>query len=166
MDIGKFFQSKLFRGVLVGIAVLIILLLVLGVGMFVGFKKATFSFRWGENYHWNFAGPRGGFLGDFLGRDFMGKDFVGAHGVFGQIMEIDGRELIVRGRDNVEKLVLVKDDIVIQRFREAMKLNELKVDDYIVVIGEPNDSGQIEAKFIRVMPLPSPSVPMPRPRIR
>lgn len=159
----------MFKGILLGIAALVILLLVLGVGMFVGFKKATFSFRWGENYHRNFGGPRGGFLGDFMRRDFTGKDFIGAHGVFGQIIKIDSQELVVKGRDNVEELVLVKDDTVIQRFREAVKLNELKVDDYIVVIGEPNDSGQIEAKFIRVMPLPSPSVPsmpMPRPRIQ
>jgi hypothetical protein len=30
------------------------------------------------------------------------------------------------------------------------------VDDFIIVIGEPNATGQIEAKFIRVMPTNSP----------
>ncbi len=152
MDYNKFFQSKTFKIILGGVGVIIILLLVFELGKIVGFKKANFSYRWGENYHQNFGGPREGFF-----KDFSGRDFIGAHGVFGQIMKIDGSTLVIKGQDDVEKIVLVNDKTVIERFRETVKITDLKVDDYIVVIGEPNDAGQIEAKFIRIMPSPSPT---------
>ncbi len=64
--------------------------------------------------------------------------------------------MVVKGRDNVEKIILIKDDTIIERFKETIKLTDLKVDDYIITIGDPNDAGQIEAKFIRFLPPPPP----------
>lgn len=149
MDINKIFQSKASQGILFGLAGLIVVLFIFKVGMVVGSRKADFSSRWGEKYHQNFAGPRGGFFND-LGRE----DFIEANGVFGQVIKIDGQTLVVKGRDNVERIVLVKEDTAIMRFREKIKPSDLKNDDYVVVIGEPNDNGQIEAKLIRVLPPP------------
>ena len=60
MNITKFFQSKKFTVVLIAIVALIALLGAFKVGMVVGYKKAGYSYRWGENYHRNFAGPRNG----------------------------------------------------------------------------------------------------------
>jgi len=147
MDYNKLFQSKTFKAILGGIGGIIIFLLILQLGMSIGFKKANFSYQWGEKYHQNFGGPRGGFFGD-LGR----KDLIDAHGVTGQIIKIESSTLVIKGRDNVEKIVLVKDNTTIERLRETIKLSDLRVDDFIVTIGEPNDAGQIEAKFIRLMP--------------
>lgn len=165
MTINNFFQTRVFKVVLWGLAGLVVSLLIFKAGTIVGFRKAGFSYKWGENYHRNFAGPRRGFF-----RDFYDKDFIGGHGVFGQIIKIDladGSEqtatstgssgtaaLIIKGRDGVEKMVLVKDNTAIQQFRDTIKLSDLKIDDYIVIIGEPNDAGQIEAKFIRLAPRP------------
>lgn len=150
----KFFRSKEVIIVIIVLFCLAFLAGVFSLGMAIGYRKARFSYAWGENYHRNFGGPRNGFLGDF-GRDLMGMDFIGAHGTFGQILEIKDSELVVRGKDNVEKIIVVGEDIEIRRFEDTIKLSDLKVDDPIVIIGEPNDSGQIEAKFIRVMPTPS-----------
>jgi hypothetical protein len=33
-------------------------------------------------------------------------------------------------------------------------MNNISINDMIIVIGEPNQSGQIEAKLIRIMPPP------------
>ncbi len=168
MDFNKFFQSKALKITLLALGAFIILLLVFQAGMAVGFRKANFSFRWAENYHENFAGPKGGFFGDFR-RDFEGKDFIDSHGVFGSIIKIDlsiGSEqttLVVKGANNVEKIILLKDDTTIECLRETIKPSDLKVDDQIVVIGEPNEAGQIEAKLIRVMPGSFPTAPMPMP---
>jgi len=63
--------------------------------------------------------------------------------------------LIIRGGDNVEKAVLIEKDTVIRHFMETIKSSELKVDDFIVIIGEPDEEGRIEAKFIRIMPEPA-----------
>ncbi len=149
MDFNKFFQSKNFKVILVIVSGIIICLFIFQVGMMVGYKKANFSFRWGENYHQNFGGPKGGLL-----NDFRGKDFIDAHGVFGQIMKIDGSTLVIKGKDGVEKIVLINKNTSIKRFQEDVKISDLKTDDFIVVIGEPNDAGQIEAKFIRFLPSP------------
>ncbi|MBI3335020.1 MAG: hypothetical protein HY001_00785 [Candidatus Portnoybacteria bacterium] len=145
----KFLQSKRFKVVLVAIGALIVLLFVFKVGVFVGYKKAGYSYRWGENYHKNFAGPRGGFFGDFE-RGFGDKDFINAYGIFGSVIKIDGDTIIMKSRDGVEEIVLVSDGTVIRRGRETLKISDLKADDLIVVLGSPNDQGQIEAKFIRL----------------
>lgn len=155
MDFVKFFQSKTFKIATWLIAGFVALFLMFKLGMLVGYKKAAFFYRWGENYHRNFAGPQKGFFKEFLS-DKM--DFTEAHGVFGQIIKIDDNIIIVKSRDNIEKIILIKEEIVITRFRERIKSAELKIDDYVVVIGEPNEAGQIEAKMIRVMP-PPPSPP-------
>lgn len=149
MDFNKLFQSKTFKRILFGVLAFVVLLLVFQAGMLVGFRKANFSYLWGENYHRNFAGPRGGFMDDMRGRDF-----IESAGVFGQIIKIDGQNIIIRGKDNVEKIVLVKKDSIIRRFRDTLQLLDLEVDDSLVVIGEPNEAGQIKAKLIRVMPPP------------
>ncbi len=147
MELKQLVQSKIYVIVALSIAAIAVLFLTFGAGMYVGFHKARFSYQWGENYHKNFGGPRGG-----LFRDFGGKDLIDANGVAGQIMKIDGSTLVIKGRDNVEKIVVVKSDAIVKRLNETVKLSGLKVDDLIVVIGEPNDSGQIEAKFLRIMP--------------
>ncbi len=147
------------------VAGLIVLFFAFRLGMVVGYRQAYFSYRWGENYHRNFGGPRGGFFEGFFSDR---KDFIESHGTFGQIVKIDftvstssaqtsstpAATLVVKGGNDVEKIILVKDDAVITRFRQEAKLADLKVGDYIVVIGRPNDSGQIEAKLIRIMPPP------------
>jgi hypothetical protein len=149
MEMNKICQSKWLKIALLVLGVLILVGASFGAGMFVGFKKAGFSYGWGENYHRNFGGPRGGFAGEFMGRDMMN-----ANGVVGQIIKIDGQTLVIKGQDNVEKIVLLKTESVLREHMNTIASADLKVGDFVVVIGEPNDQGQIEAKFVRVMPPP------------
>lgn len=149
----NFLQSKTFKEITVVVAGLVVLALVFGVGVFVGAKKAEFSFRWADEYHRNFGGPQGGFFNDFMG---MGGQFTAPNGVFGQIVKINDESLTVKDKDNVEKIILVNDKTPITYQRQNMKLSELKVGDSVVIIGEPNSNGQIKAGLIRVIP-PAPS---------
>lgn len=155
MKFKEFFQSKIFRIVVWVMVGLVVCLLVFAAGVSVGFRKANFSYKWGENYHRNFGGPRGGFL-----KEFRGGDFIEGHGTAGQIIKIDNLtststpSLVIRGTQEAEKLILIKSDTVINRLKETIKPGDLKVDDYVVVIGKPNEAGQIEAKLIRIMPAP------------
>ncbi len=149
IDFNKFFHSKAFKGILCGIAGLIILLLVFGLGVVVGIKKANFSYRWGENYHRNFGGPRNSFI-----QNFPGRDLIEPNGVYGQIIKIELPNLIINGSNNTEKIVVLKNDTVVRRLSETISPNDLKTDDYVTIIGSPNDAGQIEAKLIRIMPSP------------
>lgn len=150
IDFNKFFQSKLFLGTVLGVVIFAVLLLVFQVGVFVGFKKAEFSYHWSENYQRNFAGPQRGFA-----EPFQGKDLINAHGSAGQIIKIDGSTIIIKGNDNVERAVLIKEDTVIRSLRDSIKISDLKLNDLVVIIGDPaTTSGQITAKLIRVMPTP------------
>ena len=153
MDFNKFFQSKRFKVTVWVLAGLAVLLLVFRLGVMVGYRRANFSYRWGENYHRNFGGPRGGFMGGFFADQ---RDFIESEGTFGEVIKIDNgtSTVVVKGKDNVEKIVLVKPDTSITSFSGKVSLVDMKVGDYIVVIGEPNDAGQIEAKLIRIMPPP------------
>ena len=154
MEKTNILESKLFRAVVLSIAGLIILAFVFGLGVYVGTKKADFSFRWAEEYHNNFGGPQQGFFGNM-----MGEEFTNANGVFGQIIKIDSGSLTVKDKDNVEKIILVGDKVSILYQRKSMKLADLKVGDSIVAIGDPNNNGQIQAELIRVMPTPPKNLP-------
>ncbi len=149
IDTDRIFQSKSLKGLIFGIVIFIILSFVFGLGVFVGTKKADFSFRWADEYHRNFAGPQGGFFGDFMGSD---RQFTNSNGVFGQIIKISEGSITVQGRDNVEKIILVIDKTSIVSQKKNIKLSDLKVGNNVVIIGEPNNNGQIQAELIRVMP--------------
>jgi hypothetical protein len=151
MDLKSLPQSKALVYILIVIGAVIILLLVFKGGEVVGFRKAGFSYRWGENYYRNFAGPR-----PMLPMDRGGRDFLMSHGTSGSIIKITDSTLVVQGRDNAEKAILLGKDTIIKRLRDTISASDLKVGDYVVIIGSPNDAGQIEAKLVRVMPSPPP----------
>ncbi len=135
------------KWVIVGLAGLAAVVLIFGAGVFVGGMKARFSYRWAESYHKNFAGPRGGFLDDW--RKFPAGDFISGHGAFGEIIEIKDNGFVIKGRENIEKVVIINQETTIAKGRETIK-DGLKVGDRVVIIGSPNDEGQIEARLIRL----------------
>ena len=156
-DYKKIMDSDYLKPIIIGLLVLVSVFLVFGAGVWVGERKAGFSYRWAEGYHRNFAGPREGFLGDW--KSFPQGEFIEAYGAFGQIIKINSststnQSLVMKGKGDVETIVLIKEDTIIRNLRETVKIDSLKVDDYIVVVGEPNDAGQTEAKFIRIVPPP------------
>lgn len=141
-------KKDILKRVIIGLVGFAAFLLVFGAGIKVGTLKARYSYKWAESYHKNFAGPRGGFFSDW--RNFPQGEFINTHGVFGSIIKIDGNIIITKDKSNTEKTVLVSDNTIIQRGRETIKLSNLKIDGDIVVIGSPDEDGQIKAKFIRV----------------
>ena len=132
MDINNFLKQKSFKIIALAVGAVILLLLVFGTGVKVGTLKAHYSYKLAENYHRNFG------------------DFINAHGTSGLIIKIDGSTLIVKSGDNVEKTILISDQTTITSRRKTIKAGDLKVDDRVVIIGSPNEQGQIEAKFIRL----------------
>lgn len=155
MDLQSFFKSKVFTRLLVGLGAVIAALIIFDLGMFVGYQKANFSYRWSENYHRNFAGPRQGFF-----EEMGGRDFIDSHGVAGVIIKLNDDSLVIKGRGDVEQIILLASDTAIQQFRQTIKADGLRINDMIVVIGDPDGSGRINAKLIRVLP-PPPASPFP-----
>jgi len=138
------------KWIIIGLAGFVIIVLVFGAGMFIGGMKARFSYRWAENYHKNFAGPRSGFFGDWRKLPPFPGDFIESHGTFGEIIKINDSDFVIKGRNDMEKVVIITKDTLIKKGMTTIKKDELKVGDNVVVIGSPNEQGQIEAKLIRI----------------
>jgi hypothetical protein len=119
-------------------------------GVYIGKSKAENSFKWAENYHKNFAGPKGGFMNDW--QQFAGRDFSNNHGVFGDILQINGDEIVIKSNNNEEKIIVVNNQTAIMQDRQPIQKQALKIGDNITVIGEPDNQGKTTAKMIRVFP--------------
>lgn len=156
--IKKIFESNSFRISIYVLGSLVIIFMVFQIGMMAGFRKASFGRDWGENYEKNFGSPnrfinkeRGGF-GDF-------GNLPNAHGAIGKIIKVDLPTIIVfDGKDQTEKVIILDEKTEIRKMREIVPTEGLKVDEHIVVIGNPNKEGQIEARLIRFIPAP-PEIP-------
>ncbi len=144
-EIASAARSKMLRWALYFIGGIALILVVFQLGMFVGFRKARFSFRWADSYHRTFGGPRGGWW-----QDFTGDDLINGHGVAGQVIKIDGNSLVIKGKEAVERIVVVSASTTIRGGRDTMSASDIKVDTKVVVIGTPQTDGSIMAKLIRV----------------
>lgn len=158
-------NHDILKWIIIGLVCFAAAVLIFGIGMFVGGTKARFSYRWAESYHKNFGGPRGGFLNDWRKGSPPSVDFIEGHGAFGEIIKINDSDLIIRDRGNVEKIIIITENTALTKRGETIKKDKLNVGDYAVVIGSPNDKGQIEAKFIRLFSGESAKI-LPKPFLR
>lgn len=151
-------EPKKFNRIILGVGIIAGAFVIFEAGMFVGFHKASFNRNWGENYSRNFGPMNRGKL-----QESMPENFPNAHGAIGKIIKIESSTLIIEDKDGTEKVILVTDDTQIRHMREKVARDGLKVDSFVVVIGTPNDAGQIEAKLIRILPDPASVVPFIQP---
>lgn len=152
-------NSKSLKIALIVVGEILLIFLVFACGIAVGLKKAKFSYNWGENYERNFMGPHminenhPGFLPQpprgFM-NNFEGRDFRNAHGIAGKIVSISENSIIVIDRDNKENAILVTDKTLIKSRRDDLKISDLKTGDEIVVMGNPDTNGVINASLIRI----------------
>jgi hypothetical protein len=147
-EIKKLLESKFLKILIYILGVLIIVVLIFQAGFYAGFRKASFGREWGNHYFENF-GPRH----DRGGMPIM-MEFPNPNGANGKIIKIELPTIIVQDRDNTEKVVLLEDDTKIISQKQDISVKDLKIDDFVVIIGNPNNKGQIEAKLIRIMPVP------------
>lgn len=165
----NFFASKSYRWILWVFAELLILAVVFALGIRVGLHKAKYSYQWGANYERNFLGHPNGPMGPGMPpmglepgmppmgpggpMDFFrerGSDFRNAHGLVGSIISIADNKIVVRDNNGKENTVAVTDKTIIKSGRDDIKINDLKTDERIVIMGKPDDSGVINAELIRV----------------
>jgi hypothetical protein len=142
-------HRDLLKWIIIGIVIFVYSVCVFGAGLFVGGMKANFSYRWAENYHRNFGGPSNGFMFNEK-MPSPNNEFIEGHGVFGEIIQIGDADFVIKGRDNVEKVVIFGKDTTITIGRRTITKTDLKIGEQVVVIGSPNNQGQIEARLIRV----------------
>ncbi|MEI7688658.1 MAG: hypothetical protein WCI91_00555 [Candidatus Nomurabacteria bacterium] len=149
-EINKFVESKKFKNIVYIFGSIFVLFFVFQAGMIAGFRKASFSRDWGNNYERNFGPMRK--VPPFM-RDDIGN-LPNAHGAIGKIIKVEYPNIVVLDKDQTEKVVVINDQTNILERKEKVGKENLTLDKYIIVIGSPNSSGQIEAKLIRIIPSP------------
>jgi hypothetical protein len=77
-----------------------------------------------------------------------------SHGTIGKIVSMTLPQIIIADRDGTEKTIIIDIKTDIRSFRNSIKAEALKVGDFVTIIGEPNNQGQINARLIRIMPTP------------
>ncbi len=151
--IRSFFESPLIRTVISKILIVIVGVIIVAciflVGETVGYHKVETSYRFGENYNRIFEGQQGMHNIFLMPIDNM---FSGTHGAFGKIVKITLPQVVIVGQDGLEKIIVLNDDSIIKEFRGDVSSSSLSVGDTITVLGSPDDTGQITAKLIRVVP--------------
>ena len=156
--IKKTLESKTAAKILYGLGIAIVLMCTFHAGVITGFQKASYGHAWGQHYSENFGIGNidrddvslGGMMNNFGMMDY----FPNAHGATGKVIKITLPNLIVKDDDNMERIISTDANTLIQKGRTTLQANELGLDDFIVVIGTPDDKGLIEAKLIRVIPAP------------
>lgn len=150
-------KSKILIASAIILGIIILMLGSFAGGMKIGIHKAKFSCDWGKNYERNFIGEHTGRTdfgpGQFMRgmmRDIDGRDFRNAHGLAGTIISITDNNLVVKDRDGKENTVAVSDQTVIKSGRNDLKIGDLKVNDQVVVMGQPGDNGVVNAALIRI----------------
>lgn len=126
---------------------LIILIGVFALGMNVGFYKARFTDNWIKNYPANFANGTGVYPMPLPPPNGSFNN----HGVLGTILSTDGKTVIIKDEADTEKTIVLSSDTAYRQDSKNLKAEDLKISQKIVVIGSPNEQGQIEAKFIRIV---------------
>lgn len=152
VEVKKVFKSKVLKAIICCLGFVIVASFIFKAGVFVGFQKASFGRNWGDNYSRNFGmmprGPRS------MMEDF--DNLPNPHGAIGKIVKIDASSVVVvDDKDKTEKVILINSDTKIFKMRESIVKDNLVVGDFVIVIGDPNKDGQIEAKLIRLMPAPA-----------
>lgn len=141
-------HSKIFKWLVFTLAELILLIGAFALGTSVGFHKAGFSYSWATHYRGNFGGPT---TGQFMPPP-SGSNFFTPHGEYGEILSVNGTSsIIIKDSGGNENTILISPGATIRQDYQTLLPQNLKAGQDIVVIGQPNDQGQIEARFIRVL---------------
>jgi hypothetical protein len=147
-------QSKMFKGFIIGIATVLVLMIVFQAGIFVGFRKANFSQRLGENYGRIFGDGKRSNIMDEMFRGMSFDNLPGGHGAVGAVIKVSSSTIIVSEPNNIEKIVLLNGETAIRKARDEVKIKDIVIGDFVSIIGESNIKGEIEAKLVRIMPPP------------
>ena len=149
MDLITFTKSETFKKILFAVGGAAAVIIIFEAGMFVGFHKAALSYRMGDNFYRVYGNGSGG-----PGMPFFNEDFSDAHGAAGKVLSVALPHLVVDDH-GTEKTILISDDTTIRRLRGDASSTAIMVGDFVVVLGDPDDKAQVEAKLIRILPPPS-----------
>lgn len=131
------------------LVVALIVLLIFQAGFAIGFRKAAFSFNWNKNYinDNNFDDPRS-FMAPFM----HDSDDINPHGAVGEIISINLPTILLKRSNGPEEIIHISTTTEIRNLRQTASTSDLTLHKLIIVIGEANNHGQIDAALVRILP--------------
>lgn len=155
MTVEQIIQSKIFRAVIIIIAGVAIITFVFSLGIIVGIKKAPFTSENSGKYYRIFQ------VSPTTVYKNLKPDVGIVNGCYGRIIaivpsvdEAISSEILVADSDGTEKLIIVDKNTIIRKQNRTITILDLRQNDNIVTLGDPNQDGTITARLIRVMSLP------------
>lgn len=131
-------RRNILVGLAAGVVIALIILLVFFAGVLIGRVQQHRGF-------WPFWEQR------HIYRDFIPRKLDG-HGTIGAIDSLGTNTLVVKDRTGALKTVLVDNETGIRRGRTPIEFSDLKVEEQVVILGEPQEEeGVIKAKIIRTL---------------
>jgi hypothetical protein len=145
-------ESKIVRTILWILGGLIVLFVVFGLGITVGYNRAGFAANFNQNYYRNFYGA---LPGGSTGSAVPPPTPSATHGVVGTVIDVGTSTISVKDQQNNEQSVAISPETDIRSGDTNITIGSVAFGEQIAVIGEPNSEGQIDARFIRIISKPS-----------
>ena len=152
-SLADFFESKLFAGIVAGVCIMLVIICIFESGVLVGYHEATYSSHWGENYGRNFGS------GPMSANGLPDARLPLPDGTMGKILSISNAsasstQIVISNTQNAEEKVLIDTNTIIRDHENTISASTLVPGAYAVVLGSPDEHGEILAKLIRLVPAP------------
>lgn len=146
MNFKDFLQSSAYTTLLKSIGVLFVALTVFGAGFLAGYHQGVFSYHWNMNYTRELDDPRSPFA-PFV----HDGDETNSHGAIGTVVSINLPEILVKGPYQAESIVTIGSSTVVRSMHALGTEQSIVPGVQVIVVGNPDDQGRIQASFIRIM---------------
>jgi hypothetical protein len=140
----EFLQSRTVTKIMVFLGIVLAMLIVFQAGVVVGFHRGLFAGKWSQNYYRGLSGTNS------IYSPFM-RETKNPHGVVGEIISMSSSTFLVKGRDSAEEVVNITPTTTIRSLWNKASFDDFHNGTELVVIGEPDDAGEITASFIRIL---------------
>lgn len=152
-SIENFLSSRRARVAAGIIGALFLALLIFHAGVVFGARRAEFGGPFGR------AGMERGFRPSFFpgGFEFPRGFISGTHGAVGTVTALALPTFTLQTREGTSQTILVSTSTLFRNMGTATNTEELSVGSSVIVLGEPDSQGRIDAKLIRILP----SSPLP-----
>ncbi len=156
----NFFHAKPFHAVLWILGGIVVLMIVFGSGVAVGYRSGLFASRYGQDYYRNFIGSGHGGMGMLPG-GMLPPPIANQYGVIGTVISVGSSTISMQDAEGNEQSIMLDEATVIREMNATLSASQIRDGSHIAVIGEPNDTGQVHARFIRVFPASSSILRLP-----
>src|SRR5258706_502018 len=119
--------SKKIHIILIIIITLTIVITIFHTNISINYHKTRFTKSYSNNFERNFLGERQGMRG------MMTRDLPVDHGAIGEVVSIDLPQVVISGKDKLEKTVLVSTTTQVRKFQADGSVSDIKIGDFLVV---------------------------------